>query len=193
MKILLTLCWCNEEGSTSVTTSDQRVLQRAIDKREPMTTPLTRHHHKLSQGPRFPSTLPTSAESTPTPSLNIDSAQVSSMSLMSVKYLGALIRPSLRCCFLLVDIASSFFSDKLRLFLASVAWHARGGYGRCETAVADASQFGDASSHSLGERGGGMGHNNQHEAVQLLWIAILHLLLCFIVMKLAAVCGGRWA
>ena len=47
--------------------------------------------------------------------------------------------------------------------------------------IADASQFGDASSQSLGERGGGMGHNNQHEAVQLLWITILHLLLCFVV------------
>jgi hypothetical protein len=174
-------------------TSDRRVRRRAIDKREPMTTPLTRHHHKLSQGPCFPSTLPTLAESTPTPSSNIDSAQVSSMSFMSVKYLRALIHPSSRCCFLLVDITSSFFLTNYACSSHPSHEHARGGYGRCETAVADASQFGDASSQLLGKRGRGMGHNNQHEAVQLLWIAILHLLLCFVVMKLAAVCGGGWA
>ena len=43
------------------------------------------------------------------PSLNNNSAQVSCTPLMLVKYRWALIRPSLRCCFLLVDIVYSFF------------------------------------------------------------------------------------
>ena len=49
-----------------------------------------------------------------------------------------------------------------------------------------------ASSGSKGKRGGAMGLNNQHEAVQP-WIAVVLLVLCVVVTTSAAVGGGRWA
>jgi hypothetical protein len=49
-----------------------------------------------------------------------------------------------------------------------------------------------ASSGLSGKRGGAMGLNNQHEAVQL-WIAVIPLVLCVVATTSAAVGGGRWA
>ena len=47
-----------------------------------------------------------------------------------------------------------------------------------------------ASSGLLGKRGGAMGLNNQHEAVQP-WIAVVPSVLCVVATTLAAVGGGR--
>ncbi len=48
-----------------------------------------------------------------------------------------------------------------------------------------------ASSGLSGKRGGAMGLNNQHEAVQL-WIAVVLSVLCVVAMTSAAVGGGSW-